>query len=322
MTDYWHSTPGARLETHSEYVARIERESMMKPKPQQPDLLNEESIQKDAKLAMKNASRQKRKLPEVPVVKVEATSGGRSVDVVVPMSPMALLQQAVAKGDLALVEKMLDLQRRIDEREDARNRLAAEKAFGDSLCAAQSQMRRVSRDASNPQTRSKYASYENLDRVMRPIYTGNGFSISFKEDVNAGREGYIRVIGYVRAHGHTEPYPVDIPCDGKGAKGGEVMTRTHAFMAAVAYGRRAILKMIFNIAEGADVDDDGNSASEPVEKIDMEQAQKLKEAIAKCGATEGQFCKAWKIEAVTELAAKHFDQALKACEDKARERIT
>jgi hypothetical protein len=51
-----------------------------------------------------------------------------------------------------------------------------------------------------------------------------------------------------------------MPADGKGAKGGDVMTKTHATGAAVSYGQRYLLKMIFNLAVG-EVDDDGNGAS-------------------------------------------------------------
>jgi hypothetical protein len=53
-----------------------------------------------------------------------------------------------------------------------------------------------------------------------------------------------------------------MPADGKGAKGGDVMTRTHATGSALSYGMRYLLKMIFNVAVGED-DDDGNDADEP-----------------------------------------------------------
>jgi hypothetical protein len=54
------------------------------------------------------------------------------------------------------------------------------------------------------------------------------------------------------------------------------MTRTHAFGSATSYGRRYLLKMIFNVIEAAE-DDDGNSASDQV--IDREnESQEAKEA--------------------------------------------
>jgi hypothetical protein len=59
--------------------------------------------------------------------------------------------------------------------------------------------------------------------------------------------------------GYAREYHIDMPADGKGAKGGDVMTKTHAVGSAVSYGMRYLLKMIFNVAVGED-DDDGNTA--------------------------------------------------------------
>jgi hypothetical protein len=61
-------------------------------------------------------------------------------------------------------------------------------------------------------------------------------------------------------NGHSRTYQIDMPADGKGAKGGDVMTKTHATGSAVSYGMRYLLKMIFNIAV-SDKDDDGNAAA-------------------------------------------------------------
>jgi hypothetical protein len=58
-----------------------------------------------------------------------------------------------------------------------------------------------------------------------------------------------------------------MPSDGKGAKGGDVMTKTHATGAAESYGMRYLLKMIFNIAIGEE-DNDGNKFSALGERLD------------------------------------------------------
>lgn len=135
----------------------------------------------------------------------------------------------------------------------------AEQAFNDSMTKAQADMGRISADASNPQTRSQYASYAQMDRYLRPVYTRNGFSLSFNTDKSL-RDECIRVICYVSHNaGHTRTYSVDMPADGKGAKGGDVMTKTHASGSAMSYGMRYLLKLIFNVAIGED-DDDGNGA--------------------------------------------------------------
>ena len=174
-----------------------------------------------------------------------------------PLTPMQLMQRALEAGNLELVERMMTLQERAEAG-------AARKAFSAAMCAAQAEMRPISQDAANPQTRSHYASFANLDRALRPIYSKHGFSISY--DTGDAPENCVRVIAIVSAHGFERTHHLDIPADGKGAKGNDVMTKTHATMAAITYGRRGLLKMIFNVAEGTDLDDDGNAASRIVQQ--------------------------------------------------------
>ena len=76
--------------------------------------------------------------------------------------------------------------------------------------------------------------------------------------------------------GHTRRYEAAMPADGKGAKGGDVMTKTHAFGAATSYGMRYLLKMIFNVAIG-EYDLDGNEPTQRPE-VPAELLQKAREA--------------------------------------------
>jgi hypothetical protein len=135
----------------------------------------------------------------------------------------------------------------------------AEAAFNAAMSAAQKEMRPVAADAFNPQTRSKYASYEALDRELRPIYTDHGFGLSFNTG-DCPLPEHVRVLcEATHSGGFAKVYTLDMPADGKGAKGGDVMTKTHAAGSALSYGMRYLLKMIFNIAVG-EGDDDGNKA--------------------------------------------------------------
>jgi len=141
------------------------------------------------------------------------------------------------------------------ERENAR---VAEKAFNTALADAQTEMHPVAVDSDNPQTRSRYASYAALDRAVRPIYTRHGFALSFNTADATGPEQARIVCDVCHAGGHTRRYHVDMPVDGKGARGGDVMTNTHAMGSGISYGMRYLLRMIFNLA--IDQDDDGNAA--------------------------------------------------------------
>lgn len=154
--------------------------------------------------------------------------------------------------DIEKMERLWAMHERIVARD-------AEQAFNESMGAAQGDMGRISADATNKQTHSKYATYGQLDRHVRPVYTAHGFSLSF-DTADGAPEGCLRVLAYVsHKAGHTRTYRADVPADGKGAKGGDVMTKTHATGSAMSYGMRYLLKMIFNIAIGED-DDDGNAA--------------------------------------------------------------
>lgn len=161
--------------------------------------------------------------------------------------------------DVEKFERMMALHERMEAKK-------AEAAFNAAMTAAQKAMRPVVADSYNPQTRSKYASYEALDLALRPVYTEHGFGLSFNT-ADSPRDEHVRVLcKATHAGGHSELYHVDMPADGKGAKGGDVMTRTHATGSALSYGQRYLLKLIFNVAVAED--DDGNKAGgKPTPKV-------------------------------------------------------
>lgn len=178
--------------------------------------------------------------PSAPPVPVESTI-------------FAIIERAARDPgvDIDKLERLIAMQERVQSKQ-------AELEFDNAMAAAQAEMQPVRVDSNNPQTRSKYASYAALDNAIRPIYARHGFSLSFDTSDGAS-DGDVRIVCKV-AHrgGHRERPRIDMPADGKGAKGGDVMTRTHAMGSAVSYGKRYLLGMIFNLATTKD--DDGNAA--------------------------------------------------------------
>lgn len=215
--------------------------------------------------------------------------------------------------DVEKMERLLAMQERIL----ARN---AESEFSSAMSRAQAALGRVSADATNPQTHSKYASYAALDRVLRPVYTEAGFSLSFGTE-NTPLADHLRVICYVsHLAGHTRKYHIDMPADGKGAKGGDVMTKTHATGSAMSYGTRYLLKAIFNVAIGADDDDGNRSGARP--KITAEQAADVQaladEVKANVPAFLKYLAKAGKVQigTIQEIPANMLKDAVAALERK------
>lgn len=170
------------------------------------------------------------------------------------LTPLEILNLAVQKGaDINTIERLVALQERMLSKQ-------AEAEFNSALNHVQDKIKHVAPDLLNKQTSSKYASYPALDKVVRPLYIAEGFSLSF-DTGDAPQPEMVRVLCYCsHASGHTRMYKVDMPADGKGAKGGDVMTRTHATGAAMSYGMRYLLKYIFNVAIGED-DRDGNATN-------------------------------------------------------------
>lgn len=167
---------------------------------------------------------------------------------------MAMIRLAVEKGaGIETIERLVALQEKMLARQ-------AEIEFNEALNRVQLKIKRVAPDLDNTQTKSKYASYAAIDRVIRPLYGEEGFSLSFTEQ-DCPKAEHVRIICYVSKGAYTREYRKDMPADGKGAKGGDVMTKTHAAAAADSYAKRYLVKDIFNIAIGED-DTDGNTTME------------------------------------------------------------
>jgi hypothetical protein len=161
-----------------------------------------------------------------------------------------ILFLAVDKGaGIDAIERLVALKQSMDAKQ-------SEQEFNDNMNLCQREMQPVRTNAENPETHSKYATYKQLDNALRPIYSKFGFSISFST-TDCPIPEYVRVLAYVSRGGYTRTYQCDISSDGKGPKGGAVMSKTHASGSAMSYGMRYLLKMIWNVSVGED-DDDGN----------------------------------------------------------------
>ncbi len=211
-------------------------------------------------------------------------------------SPQNLLEMAVSHGaGIDVIERLAKLQSDMLDRQ-------AEEDFNEAMNRCQAKMTRIAANMENPQTRSRYADYAQIDRAIRPIYTAEGFALSFGE-ADCPLAEHLRLVCYVTRGRHTRRYQKDFPIVTKGPKGNDVMTPTHAHGSADAYAKRYLLKDIFNIAVGQD-DDDGNggmSMDEGAELIgailQAESMDALKAALreAKRAALEARDYKAMKL---------------------------
>jgi hypothetical protein len=215
--------------------------------------------------------------------------------------------------DVEKMERLYQMHERITAKQ-------AEMAFHQALTAAQKEMRPITADATNPQTRSRYATYANLDSRLRPIYSAHGFCLSFDTAPSEGET--VKVLCHVsHEQGHSRTHSAVIPADGKGAKGGDVMTKTHATGAAMSYGMRYLLKMIFNVAVGED-DTDGNRPRDTRKlRDDPEKLSIIEDLLNESGADRDKFLN-WAFAGmdrgdVEDIPVSVFDR----CRDKLRQKL-
>ena len=169
--------------------------------------------------------------------------------------------------DVEKLERLMVMQEKMLDRE-------AEQMYTRSMVAVQSKIQAVTRDKVNPQTHSRFVSLEAMKKVVVPVYTDEGFALSYGE-AESTKEDMVRVTCKVmHSGGHSERFFYDCPIDDKGIAGKTNKTPTHGKASAVTYGERYILKLIFNITI-QDEDDDGNAASQMVEYITEEMSNLL-----------------------------------------------
>lgn len=223
-------------------------------------------------------------------------------------SILAVIERAARSADVDVekMERLFALQERFLAKQ-------AEAEFNAAMSRVQAAVGRVAANKRNDQTKSRYADYAAIDRVCRPIYVNEGFSVSFGTEESTKAE-CIRVLAYVSHRaGHTRTYHVDMPADGKGAKGGDVMTKTHATGSATAYGMRYLLKMIWNIAIGDD-DNDGNGSG--ADSIGPGQAADIEALITEVGANRAMFLRFMQVDRIEDISLSQYRKAIAALEAK------
>lgn len=176
---------------------------------------------------------------------------------VVQISDSATLMTAIARAaadpnvDVEKMERLFAMHERMASRQ-------AEQDYADAMVKAQREMPTIGKDRHNTQTNSWYSTLDKINQQIAPIYTANGFSLSF-DTQDSTLPDHVRVVCRVlHRDGCTKEYHYDTPMDSAGIAGKINKTPTHARGSAITYGRRYLTLMIFNLATGED--DDGVAA--------------------------------------------------------------
>jgi hypothetical protein len=216
-------------------------------------------------------------------------------------TPAEMIMAAISdKSDLDKIEKLLEIQMKWEQNE-------SRKVYAKSFAIAQEGIMAVIKTKTNAQTKSKYADLGSVIESAKPVYTKEGFSVTFNE-ADSPKEEHIRIVAEVLHNsGHKESYHFDVPMDGKGIQGNANMTKIHGKASSVSYARRYLMCMIFNIPTA---DDDGNAQSLPT--ITNAQLHTLRDLLISKELSEKKLIEYLKIEALENLLASEYTKALTA----------
>jgi len=145
-----------------------------------------------------------------------------------------------------------------------RERMVAEEkktAYNAAMSIVQAKIKPVYRDAMNQSTNSAYARLETISDAITPIYTAEGFSLSF-DTADSPKADHIRIVCEVmHSAGHSQFKHFDLALDNVGLKGNPNKTAIQASGSTISYGRRYLKLMVFDVVL-TNEDNDGQ-APEP-----------------------------------------------------------
>lgn len=223
-----------------------------------------------------------------------------------PITPMAMLAQAIERGmPVETIDKLMAL----GERWDAAQ---ARKAFEGALASARADFkpivknREVDFTSQKGRTHYRHEDLGGIANAVDPILAKYGLSYRYRTTSNINEP--ITVTCIVFGHGHSEENTLSAGRDESGNK-----NHIQGVASTVTYLQRYTLKAALGLA--ASNDDDGK-ASEGGDKVNEQQVDALRSLIVEVAADIPRFCKFMKVERIEDIPQRDFDKARLALEAK------
>lgn len=240
-------------------------------------------------------------------MKNEVTTQNVKVELSETQSIMAMIAKAQDDPlfDIAKMERLFDLYERAQKRQ-------AEIEFNESLSRISQKMPRITRSSTvaydvdkNDKTKGKvdafkFASYENIDKVIRPLLVEEGFSLSYTTEPRVGDGGGLMMTGTLsHRSGHSRSASISLALDASGGK-----NNIQAMGSSSSYGKRYTMCMLLNIVTVGE-DDDGNGAT----FITTEQVLEIESQLEEIDADLAKFLEFMNVETIGDILLKDLPKA-------------
>lgn len=225
-----------------------------------------------------------------------------------PLSTMEIISQAVARGtDMAVIDKLMDMHERWEKNQ-------ARKAFDAAMAAAKAEIPVIFKNkvvdftSQRGRTHYRHEDMAEIARTVDPILARHGLSYRYRTETTQAHVKVTCVLSH--RDGHSEETDLIAGHDNSGNK-----NSIQAIGSTITFLQRYTLKAALGLAASAD--DDGKAAAEATsETITDEQAEELRRTIDAKVADIGRFCRYFKIEALPDLPAARFDEAMRMLQQK------
>ena len=241
-----------------------------------------------------------------------------------PQSMLAVIASAAAdpRCDVTKMQALLDMQKGILAEEARLAFIEAKLLLNEKLPTINKDGKIEFKDKGQGKATLKFASFENINHVIKPLLKEFGFDLWFSSE--PGVAGMINVVGHMEHRlGFFRITTFPMPHDASGGKSG-----AQGWSSAFSFGKRVTTIGLLNIQTTAieDRDLDGNVGNfkrstdgyvdvDPIRKLSRAQAAELEEVMKDCGVTVRGFCEIYGIKSVAELNDDLFEAAKKRCLD-------
>lgn len=209
---------------------------------------------------------------------------GNELAIIEP-TPMALIQLGIQSGmDVGAMERLYALAERHEENEGRR-------AFGVAIASFQSDMPAI--EKTRKADRFKYAGFDDIMLIAKPIASKHGICIGFDSDHG---EGVIRVTCRLRVGSYHEDKSLTVPVSTKLA-----VSNTQQYGAALSYAKRYCLCAALNIVV---TDEDNESKLEP--QITEDHANEIDDLLKRSKSNAAQFLKYIERDSLVDMTERDY----------------
>lgn len=223
---------------------------------------------------------------------------------------LAVIERAAVNPavDVQKMQQLLDMSERLQVRQ-------AEIEFNQALARLSARMPRVKKNGRVELGQGKgsypFAKWEDIDRIIRPLMTEEGFTLSFNSAARTADGGGLIVTGtLLHRDGHSIAASIPLALDtGPGRNNLQAMGST------LSYGKRYCAEMLLNIVREGDDDDGVAGGSEP---ISDEECAELSRGLQETKSNLDIFLDYMGVAAIPDIQKRDLTRARNAIEAKRR----